>query len=59
VRLDLFNSAGQRVMTLIDLDQTAGYRAVNLDGELLSGGIYFYRMVAGGNTDSRKMIVIK
>ena len=63
VRLDIFNSVGQRVRTLVDAWQAAGSHAIIWDGRddsggSLASGVYFYHLEAGDFSDSRKMVLI-
>jgi FlgD Ig-like domain len=64
VRLEIFNVLGQRVKTLVDGYQEAGSKSVMWDGTDRSGssvasGIYFYRIQAGENTATMKMMMLK
>ncbi|MEZ5358226.1 MAG: PKD domain-containing protein [Candidatus Zixiibacteriota bacterium] len=59
VRLDVFNINGQRVSTLVDGVMNAGEHAVNWDGGTMASGIYFYKIQAGVQTETRKMILMK
>jgi FlgD Ig-like domain len=65
VRLDLFDVAGRRVRTLLDGHyDRAGTWSATWDGFTASGrpapgGIYFYRLTAGGTTQTRKMTLAK
>jgi len=64
VRIDIFNLLGQRVLTLVDERQTAGYKSVVWDGidsagKKVSSGIYFYTIEAGDYHASKKMLMIK
>jgi hypothetical protein len=64
VRIEIYNVLGQKVRTLANDHQTAGYRTVIWDGNDDSGnqvstGIYFYRLEAGDFHASRKMLLIK
>ena len=64
VRLDVFNILGQRVSTLVDEMQDAGYKAVKWNGRDdwgldLPSGIYFYRVKVGAFSASRKMVLTK
>lgn len=59
VTLEVYNSLGQRVTTLIDENKPAGYHSVNWDANYLASGIYFYRMTAGNFRESRKMVLVK
>ena len=63
VRLDIYNSVGQRVRTLVDAWKTAGSHATVWDGRddsgaSLASGVYIYRLEAGDFSDSRKMVLI-
>ena len=64
VGLHIFNVVGQRVR-LFDLGQLErGTHSTVWDGkddagELLPSGLYFYRMEAGSQTESKKMILLK
>ena len=60
VRLEIFNSIGMRVATLINQNKTAGYHMVRFDASSYSSGMYFYRLVVDGNiVSTKKMILIK
>ncbi|UCE65246.1 MAG: T9SS type A sorting domain-containing protein, partial [Candidatus Zixiibacteriota bacterium] len=64
VRIDIFNILGQRVVTLVNEFQTAGFKSISWGGKDRSGdnvssGIYFYTIEAGDYRDSRKMLLIK
>ena len=47
VRLDLYNTLGQRIQVLVDQEQAAGTHTVYLNLDGLAGGVYFLRMQAG------------
>ena len=64
VRLDIYNVLGQRVVTLVDERQEAGYKTVNWNGKNKSGktvasGVYFYRLVAGDFVRTKKMVLLR
>lgn len=58
VTLRIFNAFGQEVKTLIESKQPAGIQAQTFQGDDLHSGIYFYRLTAGNQTHSEKMIVV-
>ena len=58
VKLEVYNTAGQKVMVLVDERQEAGHRSADLTTERLSAGIYFYRIKAGDHQSTRKMIIL-
>ncbi len=59
VRLDIYNILGQRVTTLIDAPMSAGEHSVSWDGRNASSGVYYYRLVAGSASQTRKMLLVK
>lgn len=64
VRLEIYNSKGQRIRVLVDETQASGwYRALwngrDDHGKPVSSGIYMYRMSAGSYSASRKMVLLQ
>jgi len=64
VVLEVFNLLGQRIRTLLDRPMAHGKHSVVWDGRDSSGedvasGVYFYRVAAGANTETRKMVKLK
>ncbi|UCG50802.1 MAG: T9SS type A sorting domain-containing protein [Candidatus Latescibacterota bacterium] len=66
VSLRIYNVAGQLVKTLVDDVETPRSRGFvvewdgrNDSGELVSSGVYFYRLVTKDYTQTRKMVVLK
>lgn len=64
IRIDIYNSVGQRVNTLTDEGKPAGVYRVEWDGtdflgRRLATGVYFYQMTAGDKTETRKMVLLK
>jgi subtilisin family serine protease len=62
--LTVYNVAGQRVRTLFDGLARAGEHSVvwngrDESGESVASGVYFYRLAAGVETQSRKMVFLK
>ncbi|HEX2896605.1 MAG TPA: T9SS type A sorting domain-containing protein [candidate division Zixibacteria bacterium] len=63
-RLEIYNILGQRVTTLIDDDLPVGqyqreWNATNDGGQRVSTGVYFYRLVVGPHSQSKKMLLLK
>ncbi|MCC6637434.1 MAG: T9SS type A sorting domain-containing protein, partial [Ignavibacteriaceae bacterium] len=59
VSLDIFNSAGEKVATIVNESLQAGYHSINFNASKLSSGIYFYSIKAGDFVAVRKMILLK
>jgi hypothetical protein len=64
VTLDIFNSLGQRVKTLVKGKQSWGSYQIAWDGRddrsvPVASGIYIYRLRAGDMVQSKKMILLK
>ena len=62
--LVIYDVLGRQVRTLINQDLTAGYHktvwdATNDLGRPLSGGLYIYRIQAGGFSKTMKMVLLK
>ena len=59
VSLTVHNLLGQKVLTVVDTYQPAGYYTVTLDGRQLSSGLYFYRIETEHFRQTRKMMILK
>ena len=64
VRLVIYNTTGQTIRTLVEASQSAGYHQVvwdsrNDQSQPVGGGVYFYRMTAGGFSETKRMILLR
>ncbi len=59
VRLEVYNILGQNVTTLVNDVKSPGNYSLKFDGSRYSSGVYIYRLTAGENTISKKMLLIK
>lgn len=64
VKLEIYNMLGQRVKTLLNASQTAGYKSIswngtNDHGESVASGVYLLRINADGFVRSRKLMFLK
>ncbi len=64
VALKIYDITGRLVKTLVDESQESGVYRVQWDGKDTSGqgvpsGIYFYRLLAGDSTSTKKMILLR
>ena len=58
VSLRLFDLAGHPVRSLFEGFQPAGDHDIRLQSQGLPAGVYFYRLEAGGQTESRRCLVV-
>ena len=61
VAIEIYNILGQRIKKLLDDEMPAGKHSIRWDGkndveQMVSAGIYFYRIKAGAFIGVRKMI---
>jgi endoglucanase Acf2 len=59
VSLTVFNMLGQNVQTLVNHTVGAGNHTVTFDASNLANGVYLYRLEAGGQVLTRKMLLMK
>ncbi len=64
VTLEIYNSVGQKVRTLVSQQQEAGiytvtWNATNDAGKRVGSGVYFYHVTAGSQQSIKKMLLIK
>lgn len=59
VRVDIYNSAGRKVATLIEASQPAGEYMLPFDATAFSSGVYFYRLQTQNYSKTRSMVLIK
>lgn len=59
VKLEIHDINGREIAVLINQDLEPGSYKIDLDAAKYSSGIYFYRLVTQGFTDTKKMAVIK
>jgi len=59
VRLEVFDTAGRLIRTLVEERRQAGSHAVTFDGSGLPSGLYFARLTAGDYTQTQKLVLLK
>jgi flagellar hook assembly protein FlgD len=64
VTLEVYDVAGRRVAILLDRHMDAGAHVAHWDGRTSDGeraasGVYFYKLAAGDERTSRKMVLLK
>jgi hypothetical protein len=59
VELAVYSITGAKIATLVDSDLNAGEHRVTFNGTDFAGGVYFYRLRAGDETLTKKMVFVK
>ncbi|GAB4313490.1 MAG: hypothetical protein Kow0074_00010 [Candidatus Zixiibacteriota bacterium] len=64
VTLDIYNVLGQRVTTLVQDQLEPGryefqWNGTDRSGRTVASGLYFYRLKAGGQDETKKMVLLK
>jgi len=59
VRLEVYNLFGQRIATLVDDQQEAGYKSVTWEDSEAASGVYFYRLTAADFSETKRMMLVK
>ena len=57
VRIDLYDLLGRRVQTLLDGERPAGRHERAIDASSLPSGVYFYRLTAGDQVRTQRLVV--
>jgi hypothetical protein len=59
VELNVYNTLGQKVTTLVNEQKDAGNHIVVFNASNLPSGVYFYRISADNYSETRKLILLK
>jgi hypothetical protein len=59
VKLVVYDVQGREVQTLVNEKLIAGTYEVKFDGSMLNSGVYFYKLMTDGFTETKKMLLIK
>jgi hypothetical protein len=64
VTLQIYNSLGEKILTIVDKSLTPGkynysWYGSDQNGKMVSSGIYYYRILAGNFIETKKMLFIK
>jgi len=57
--MKIYDIAGKELATLVSDPYLAGTYQIDFNASKLSSGIYFYRIIAGDFSMTKKMILIK
>jgi len=59
VKLTLHDILGREIATLVNEEQTAGWKEVEWNASSVSSGIYFYKLSVGSFVETKKMMMVK
>jgi hypothetical protein len=59
VTLTVYNTLGQLVAQLVNGEQTAGLKSVEWNATGFSSGVYFCRLRAGEDTETKKLLLVR
>ena len=59
VQIKVYDILGNKIVTLVNEEKSAGNYEIEFDGSNLSSGVYFYRMQAGNFIETKKFILLK
>jgi len=59
VSLKVYDLSGRQVSTLVNGQLPAGYHQARWDSQGLPGGVYFYRLEAGNQSATRKLVLVR
>ncbi|HLT23939.1 MAG TPA: T9SS type A sorting domain-containing protein, partial [Ignavibacteria bacterium] len=58
-KLTVYNALGEEVDVILNETISGGIYQLSWDGSGFASGIYYYRLTAGGFTQTKKMMLIK
>jgi len=59
VTLKIYDVMGNEVAVLLNEEKQAGSHSIDFDASRLASGTYFYKLQAGNNIETKKMILLK
>jgi len=59
VKIVLYNILGQEVQTLVNERLQPGIYEATFNGSMLNSGVYFYKLITDGFTETKRMVLIK
>jgi len=57
--MKIYDIVGKELYTLVDEVKQPGIYRVEFGADILSSGVYFYRLTAGGYAITKRMVIIK
>ena len=59
VQLKVYNALGEHISTLVNEKQNAGNYSISFNSDNLPTGVYYYRLISGNFTETKKMVLLK
>jgi photosystem II stability/assembly factor-like uncharacterized protein len=59
VKITVYNVQGREVQTLVNESLKPGTYEASFDGSQITSGVYFYKLITDGFTETKKMVLIK
>jgi hypothetical protein len=59
IELKIFDNLGREVSTLVNEQLKPGTYDVDFDGSNFSSGVYYYKLIAGDYSETKKMVLVK
>ena len=59
VDISIYNVLGQKVATLVNGKQQAGFYTVEWEAHGMASGVYYYRLVAGEYMNTKKLVILR
>jgi hypothetical protein len=59
VKLEVYSVLGERIQSLVDQYQQTGKYTIEFNAKNFPSGCYFYKLTAGSNTITKKMLLMK
>ncbi len=59
VIIKLYNTIGKEVLTIFQGNMSAGIHEVEFNSGRLPTGVYFFRLIAGDYTETKKLVILK
>jgi photosystem II stability/assembly factor-like uncharacterized protein len=59
VKLSVLNILGEEIKILLNEEKEAGYHSIDFNASDLPSGVYFYKLVTGSYSSTKKMILLR
>ena len=59
IRIDIYDALGSKAATIVNDNLSPGNYEVEFNAEGFASGMYFYKLSAGGFTETKRMIILK